>query len=333
MVSFIVEFNKQNAKHARKFLELLPPLLAPIAQAEVLIMVAAPAASQLLPLLQRLAQTPLTPRYQVIYCAKRLSFNQQLRFAAARATRPYLWVLDAAIRYEAALGAQLAQSLAHHPADIIEFKPHFNGITRWAPRWRLALPAATAHALAHHPEIIAYTFPFLLNKVVARHLLVSVFRARWLSLKADASSNLSPELLYLILLQARSYCWLDQPAPLNLNEANIPLFRHVLSEWKRLEAAYTLAHRYAPELTYARAYYLLVVLAGLYGVKKLHLVFKDPQLICKKYYDWLTKVEPSKWQDFRTSNPYMSQPHPEVAYLAQLAPIAKWSKILAALQE
>lgn len=332
MVSLVVEFNKKNIKNANKFLNSIPVLVPNLKEVEI-IFVIADNAKDILKLVDNFVKNHPV-KFRIIYCAKTLSLNQQIRFVLKQVSKQYLWFLDPLTKYDNDKMSKVLDVLEKEQPDVVEIKPTFNGIVKWNPQYRLWLDPFKKYDLNENPKIISYTFPFILNKVLNKKILDEVFKSKIMSLKTDSSSNLSSEFVYLALLNAKTYLWIkDETILINFNEENIPSYNYVFNEWKRICAIYEAKQLYLDEIIYARTYYLLIILTGLYGSKKMHLIFKDPQLICKKYYEKLTKLGQNKMQQFVSQNPYMQGENPEIMLLKATQPIKKWNKIFAQLQE
>lgn len=334
MFSLIIEFNKKNIKNASKFLNSITMSAPKLVNQEIIFLIA-DNAREVLKLIDNFALNNKNLKFKIIYSTKALSLNQQIYFILQQVSKQYLWFLDPLSKFENDNKIEsVLKVLDSDQPDIVEIKPVFNGITKWTPQYRLWLDPLKKYDLNNNPKIIAYTFPFLLNKILNRKVLDDIFKLKLMSnLKNDSSSNLSSEILYLALLNAKTYLWIkDETIFINLNEANVPSYNYVLNEWRRILAAYEKKNIYLDEIEYARAYYLLVVLTGLYGNKKMHLIFKDPQLICKNYYEKLTKLGQNKMQKFVSKNPYMQADNPEINLLKSIQPVGKWNKIFGKLE-
>lgn len=334
MISLITYFNKNNMKTINKFLLTMSLIEIKDEEKIELIFVVQNNASNIINEIQKFYKTNNVFKIKIIYCVKTLSLNQQLNFAIKQISNKYLWILNPNIKYENKDLKNLVTILKKEEIDIIEMKPKFGGIIKWSPTERTIIKPYTAINLSKENKIIAYTFPFLLNKVFSKKIIQKIFESNLLNTHMDSSTNLSIELLYFAFLYAKTYLWMPNSNVLiNIDEENILNYKYTIQEWNHLESIYQKESKYIQEIKYAKIYYLQLFLAGIYSVRNTNFFNKDYKILQKKYYEKLLKIKKEEFENFDIDNKYMLSKNNENVLLKEIQPINKWNKIFLMLEK
>nr|WP_307914183.1 hypothetical protein [Mycoplasmopsis bovis] len=93
---------------------------------------------------------------------------------------------------------QLLECISKYDADILEFRPHLVNTIKWKPSPRLE--AKNTFNISKNPEVVAYSYPFLFNKIFKTKLLTSLPKFKFRELN---DTKFQVYLNYLLLIQCK----------------------------------------------------------------------------------------------------------------------------------
>lgn len=332
MVTCIIDLKEIGNKKLNKFLSNLSDFLSSFKDSEVIFVVKSDN-NKVINQISSFIDNNDDVEVKIIYSSKTLSTNKQLKFASILSTKNYVWLLDPNVEYNKSLSKNICKTLKNNDIDLIEIKPKFNGWIKWDPRTRHNLKPSIKLSLSENEKIVAYTFPFLQNKIFTKKILSSIFHSKKLNDSFDVSTNLTIEFLYLYLLKIKTYVWIQNiSVTINILQDEIPYFKHIFEEWNRIDEVYYAEEKYISEIKYAKVYYLFLIITSFYGVKNINTIFKDGNIYKQKYFEKLLKLWNTEFNFFETENKYMINKNEENQLLNNIPPINKWNKLLSFLE-
>lgn len=270
-------------------------------------------------------------RLIVITNTKNNSYQQNLVSAFRIAKGDFVFVLNSDSNSKKYYVKKISDLALKYNVDVLEIKPRLVGSARWKPEARIILNKPVQ--ITNNPEVIAFSYPFIFNKVFKKSLVKKLTQYQVKSLN---DNKLAIELNYLLLLNATTYMYHDirifkefYSPDIWLNTKNALLaFEEIqkYSESKGLD--------FNEELEYARYYYLKIVHYGLLtGTTFVYRTWKSKDEIEEKrsstfinrHIKTLEKFESSnEFHDFQANNTYFGSSKKEVAILKE--PISKLKK-------
>ncbi|SJZ43318.1 glycosyltransferase [Mycoplasmopsis verecunda] len=210
--------------------------------------------------------------------------------------------------------------------DVLEFKPRLVGTIRFKPKERTELDKILD--ISKNPNIIAYTYPFIFNKVFKKSLVKKITKYKP---RITNDSIVCLELNYLLLMEAKKYKYLDfriirQYIPSDTwfnSKVLLDSFNVVDDNAKRLEL------KIQEELKYAKYYFIKLLLTGFLSETyfvyrhfskndKEQLEEKRSKILIQKHDELLKKIESSEeFQTFLRTNIYMMVDSPETQMLRE----------------
>lgn len=335
MLSLVVYFNRNNHKANQKFLSHMSVILSNLIDDIEIIFIVQDDSFDLVNKICELESLSL--RTKIIFCTKVFSFNQQLNYLIKQVNTKYVWILNHDTKYLIDDFLNVLKVVKEKDIDLIEMKFKLSGNIKWNPKERIIIEPLTEIDVVKEKKIIAYTFPFVFNKVFSKKQMLKVLNSNLLSIYKDSSSILSTEFLYVFMLNIKSYVWLpNNIVNINIHESDIPNYTYAISEWENICSIYRINDRYLSEIKYAKVYYLQIILTSFYGNSKSKISFNHNNKIKNwliKYHDKLLKIKKDELQNFDIDNKYMLNKNNENILLRTIQPVNKWNKIFSLLEK
>ncbi|EIN15103.1 Glycosyltransferase [Mycoplasmopsis agalactiae 14628] len=277
-------------------------------------------------------------RLKFITNSKRRSIHKDIvaAFHLIRAKHSYIYFPDN--DGSVSFVRQLLETISKYDADIVEFRPRLVNTIRWKPFPRLE--PNKIFALSKNPEVVAYSYPFIFNKVFKTKLLNSLpkFKLRELN-----DTKLQVYLNYLLLINASTYAYTNEVIVRENIQSDMWLapnnfiyqFNELLSYVKMNNL------KLQQEIKYAYYYFLQIFLAGLIKTWRARFSLsvitdyinyneKRSKKFAEDLYKHLQKMHNDDKLFFET-NIYMLKSNIESNSLKYLPNIDKWSDILGEL--
>lgn len=271
---------------------------------------------------------------KTIYSSKKLSLNQKLYYASKQASMPNIMFIDSSNTLNKTFFNDVETLFKDNVVDVLEFGIEFKGDVKWNPKKRFMINDLVPVNLNNDPRPVAYTLPFIHNKIFSTKLIKNVVNN--LSLHMDNSDSYSIEPLYVAMINANNYMyWYGKPKiTINFNELKIPSFSSSLKEWERVVNLFILKNKFLPEIKYAKCYYFKVFLLGFMAYSEQHKMFSKDSSLRSKYKEKLEKlIASSELQNFNVENKYMIFESVETELLKNAQPIKSWNKTLSLLEK
>lgn len=279
---------------------------------------------------------------KLVFSSKKISFNNLLENATKLITNDYVLFFHPSSSFEDDFLESVSRVINKNPnLDIIEFKTKISGILKWKANNRLTKNKVDKLLkISENPEVIAFSFPFIYNKAVSTNLLVKSIKNFWKEFNEDFSTLLFSRFIYLIFLNAKNYYYDSKLlVELNISDELIPNYKNVINCWILIEDIFIQENKFVEEIRYAKLFYLKIILCSLYSMQGMIKVKKiinnhKNNLLQKKYYEKLSKIEDQEFKHFVIKNKYMLQKQNlvEINLLKQHHPISKWSKLIKELK-
>lgn len=214
-------------------------------------------------------------------------------------------------------------------SDIFDFKTSIKGFEKWIPKKRCDLKPNHLFKINEYPEIVAYTFPFISNKLFKVSLGTSVSKK---NSYIQTNSHLSIEFLYMLLLEAETYVYVDKIIfNIVILKNDIPNYMNFYKEWKSINLQYELKEKFIQEIEYAQMFDIEVIIPLLYSNKNLinfpFINSPKNKILLNKIYEKNLKVREANYNFFASANKYMLFNLLETEYLNKSHPPNKWPKI------
>ncbi|WP_027120629.1 glycosyltransferase [Mycoplasmopsis lipofaciens] len=232
---------------------------------------------------------------------------------------------------------ELIKNLDEHKPDVFEFKPRLVGTFRWKPHARLE--SMKLYKKDKNPEFIAYSFPFIFNKIFKKSLISQFIKHKP---KETTDTKFCLELTYFLLINAQTYVYDDRrivrefiSSTTWLNPINF------IGEFKIIENFLNVNNiKLNQELDYARIYFLQIFLTSLldswkfrilggFGVIKDRINYneKRTEKFINDLYKYLEKAH-NEEQLFFNTNIYIHKDNQETKKLIYLPPKSEWKDII-----
>ena len=275
-----------------------------------------------------------------IYTNKRITLNKMLEKINKLITNDYFFFLSYPSEIAPGFFNNIIKIIDNNSPDIIEFKPSLTNFIRWNPNNRLdSSKFNKLLKLANNNDVVAFTFPFIFNKIFSSTLLNRTIKHYLRKTDSDNSNIFFTYLTYLMFLKANSYWYItNQLITFEVNEIYILNFNSIFTQWDIILEKFNIEAKYLEEINYAKFYYLKIILCSLYSlknpkIKKIMNKNNSNDLNQKKYQDKLDQIAYSEFKDFYLKNKYMVLNNaPEISLLKQNISISKWSKLLKELE-
>lgn len=274
-------------------------------------------------------------KLQVIFSTRKIGFNEVIIEGTKIARGTHAIILNA----NETLSKNFVNDLStvvdkNKEADIFEFKASFRGFENWTPQKRCDLKQNYIFEIKDYPKIIAFTFPFISNK------LFKISLANEISKKTsyiETSSHLSLEFLYLLFLNAKTYVYINKIfCNIVIEKEDIPNYLTFYKEWKSIRSKYILENKFIQEIEYAQIFDNEIIIPILYSHKKLiDILLRSgvKKSLAAKIYLKNKKLRSQEFTSFNYTNKYMLLNLSETEYLNKSHPPNEWSKIIKILKE
>ncbi|QZE12373.1 glycosyltransferase family 2 protein [Mycoplasma sp. Ms02] len=230
----------------------------------------------------------------------------------------------------------LIQNAKQYDADILEFTPRLVGSIRWKPESRLQMDEPINAQT--NPEVLAYSYPFIFNKVFKSKLVKPIYKLELL----DAIDNsLAIEINYKLLLHAETYMYLSENIKKEYFEVDTWLnVQGLVSTFERVEQLFAYSNRKIKhEFEYLKNQFFLVVLPGLIGstsYRNLNTLIHIKEMREKRGEKNISKIENyikkirenEAFQVFCESNIYMQNDTNMTKLIRYETPTDKWASLL-----
>lgn len=285
--------------------------------------------------IQKYENTNKSINIKYLFTSKLLPFNKYIQNLNDLISTDFFIILS----YPSQLSETSIQTIVrtiknNEKVDIIEFKPVFNKILNWKPKSRLSTAKQNKLLkINENPEIIAFSFPFIYNKVISTNILNKIVKMT--RVDEETSSNIFfSSCIYSLLLSSSKYIYVPQPiTEVYTSKNNIMNYKDVLNQWKIIENIYQIEKKYIEEISYAKYYYLKIILCIMYSISDKSfsslLGKNENKVLQKKYFETL-KIIDEEYSHFSNSNKYMipnEKTSKETTLLRDSLSISKWSKL------
>ena len=336
MFSIIVFLGRyKNEAIAKKFFNKLSNLIQQQKNIEIIFIVEGKE-EFLLNIIQNFQEKNLDVFVKFIYISKRISFDKIMLNINKLITNDYFFILDNSITMDNKSLNTLSRILKNNELDILEFRPEFSKILKWKPIDRLEQNKINKKLEINKNEsIIAFTFPFIYNKVISSDLLDKTLKMNVIENNNDSSIFFS-SLIYLLFLEASKYFYLPETlSNIEIIEEDIPNFNKLIQQWNSIQSIFKEKNKFVKEINYAKFFYLKVIICSLLSNNSiLNLIKAKNNLIQKKYCDKLKQIKKDEFLHFELENSYMIMNNSkEVQLLKTFYPISKWNKIFKELEK
>ncbi|ADN69038.1 glycosyltransferase [Mycoplasmopsis fermentans] len=220
--------------------------------------------------------------------------------------------------------------------DVLEYRPRLVGTVKWKPNPRLE--EEKLYNIQENHQVLAYTYPFIFNKVFKKSLINQFLKHRSIVVN---DSKFCIELNYFMLLKAQSYLYTNKrivrefiPSSLWLNPKTF------IEQFKAIENyVKTNNLKFEQEIAYARMYFLQIFLGALLNTWRLRFWSKDvikdrinynekrADRFVNELYKYLEKEHLDNSLFFNT-NIYVIKNNFEANFLKTLPKVKKWEDIL-----
>lgn len=330
MISLLIIFN--NKEPHKKFFQSLEEQIKKQKKIEFIFIVNNK--QNLINKIQEFQSKYIDTNFKIISSSKTLSFNQQLVLAMRLITKKYFMVLESTSVFNGDVLIELGKVTQSHDVDIIETQIEFRGRIKWQPSKRMNIKPSSILKISEWNGIVAYMLPFIQNKIFSTKLMKKVLNDFSLNIISDSSNLFSIEVLYLFMLKANTYVYLENVSQiLDINENNIINYKNLFKEWDKVIATYFQKQKYLSEIRYAYLYHIQLIVPGIYASENLldFFITKDNVLL-NNYYKKIEKIrQDKKFLNFEITNNYMLYANNETNLLKEITPISKWKKIFSLL--
>lgn len=274
-------------------------------------------------------------KLQVVFSTRKIGFNEVIIEACKISTGTHAIILNANETLSRNFVNDLSNVVDKNiDADIFEFKASFRGFENWVPQKRCDLKQNHIFKISDFPKIIAFTFPFISNKLFKVSLANSISKQ---TPYIETSSHLSLEFLYILFLNAQTYVYINKVfCNIVIEKSDIPNYLTFYKEWKNIRSKYLLENKFLQEIEYAQIFDSEIIIPLLYTHKKLiDILWRSGvnKTIFTKIYQKNKKLRLQEFDSFSYTNKYMLLNLLETEYLNKLHPPNEWSKIIKILKE
>ncbi|WP_117275306.1 glycosyltransferase family 2 protein [Mycoplasmopsis edwardii] len=279
----------------------------------------------------------LNGRITVIYNSKLNSNQFNLLSAFRQAKGDYISVFNSDIQsIRNNYIEKMIDAAEKSDVDVLEFKPRLTGSISWKPKARIVNNEKID--LTKNPLPFAYVFPFIFNKILKKSLVSKLSKYK---IKNYVDTKMCVELTYLLMLEAKSYSYLDYrvfreyfPEDIWLNT------KKSMTMFDEIEKHLNLTNRKLyEEIRYAKYYFLKLLMTAFFKETSFtyRSIYKTKEEIWEKRSDFslnkhieiIKKLEDSyKAENYLLTNPYFSRNNEEVLLMLQPINKLKDKKIL-----
>lgn len=332
MISLLVIFN--NEYPHKNFFSSLEEQIAKHKDVEIIFVVQTKQ-NIIINKIQNLQSKHKEVNFKIISSSKSLSFNQQMTIAIKLITKKYFMIVDSSNSLNSELLDRILPITTKENVDLIEIGLEFKGKVKWNSPKRMNIKHFAILKIKEWSGIIAYVMPFVQNKIFSVKLMNKVLEETTLDVILDSSNLFSIELLYLLILKANAFIYLDNiKQTIEFNENNIINYKNLFKEWDKVINIYFQKQKYMSEIKYAYLYHIQLIVPGMYASNNSLQFFSDKDnVLLNNYYNKLIKIrQDDKFDNFELTNTYMHYANNETSLLKEVIPINKWKKIFSLLK-
>ncbi|WP_025755475.1 glycosyltransferase family 2 protein [Mycoplasmopsis cricetuli] len=269
-------------------------------------------------------------RLIVIFNTKNHSYEHNLISSFRLATGNYITILNSDTTVKRYYVKELIAVAVQNNVELLEYKPRLIGSIHWKPKARMKDFSDTE--IAKNPKIYAYAFPFIFNKVFKNNLIKKFVNY---VPKTKNGSKICLELTYMLLLNAKTYKYIDKRIVREFYGPYIWLnTTNGIQTFDEIEK-YIKIHSLdiSQEIQYAKYYYLKIVMLGLLTDTtfvyrnfkyKREIEQKRSDLLIDKHINYLKKIQDSsEYEIFKKANIYMLGHSVETNLLVQMLKTGK----------
>ncbi|MEE3928463.1 glycosyltransferase [Mycoplasmopsis ciconiae] len=280
-------------------------------------------------------------RLKIIYNSKRQSQQFNIISAFRICKGDYVTIINSDTSLRKYYISRMGEVASRYDVDILEFKPRFVGSIRWKPKARINLSEPVK--IANNPEVIAYSFPFIFNKIFKKSLVKKLEKHKTSSSSTD--NKFAIELNYLLLLNAKKYMYYDQRLKREYFDLETWLNpQGFLTSFNAIDPVFKLhSQKVTYEFDYLRAYFMKLFLPGLlkgtfvfnkqYIFNHKILEQRRGEKIISKLDDIIKKVETTEaFKIFKETNIYMLKDNKETSLIKKRLDVSEWDDILQELE-
>ncbi|UUD34739.1 glycosyltransferase [Mycoplasmopsis caviae] len=231
---------------------------------------------------------------------------------------------------------ELTNYIEKYNPDVLEYRPRLVGTVKWKPNSRLEENRLYNISNQHH--VLAYTYPFIFNKVFKKSLISQFTKYRTIVV---SDSKFCIELNYFLLLKAQSYIYINKRIVREFISSVMWLNpKTFVQQFKAIENyVQTNNLKFEQEIEYAKIYFLQIILGALLNTWRLRFwskgVIRDrinynekrAERFINELYRYLKKEHEENNLFFNT-NIYINKNTIESNLLKSLPNIKKWDDIL-----
>lgn len=280
-------------------------------------------------------------RLKFLVNSRRESIQYTLANAFALAKGEYVTVLNSDTTIKKYLVREISTYASDLDVDILEFKPRMIGSIAWKPHPRIQ-NVNTRIKIADSPDIIAYSFPFIFNKIYKKSLIKKLIKFKPSTV---TDTKLAIELNYRLLLLAKTYSYIDIRIKREYFGVDNWINPHsFITKFDALEPFFKTSDRkLMHEFNYAKYFFIKIFLAGLLtdtNYRNINTIMNYKQVLEKRSHKFKDKLKEiikkyessNEYKIFCETNIYMQFDNTETNWLRNSNPINKWNKILGELE-
>ncbi|MGL4252425.1 MAG: glycosyltransferase [Metamycoplasmataceae bacterium] len=274
-------------------------------------------------------------KLQVVFTTRKIGFNEVIVEGCKIANGTHGIILNANEKISNKCVYDLSTAVEKNiEADILEFKASFKGFDNWVPQKRCNLKQNYTFKISEYPKIIAFTFPFISNKLFKISLANEINKK---TSYLETTSHLSLEFLYFLLLNAETYVYINKAyCNIFIEKDDIPNYQVFYKEWKNIRGKYLVENKYIQEIDYAQIFNNEMIIPLWYTHRKLIdklLIGSARKNLLAKIYEKNKKNRIQDFPSFNYTNKYLLFNLPETEYLNKVHSPNEWTKIIKILKE
>ncbi|WP_158763887.1 glycosyltransferase [Mycoplasma sp. NEAQ87857] len=280
-------------------------------------------------------------RLNIVFNTKNNSYQVNLINAFKMVKGDFVTVINSDTSLKKTYIQKIIDQAQNANVDVLEFRPRIIGTIRYKPKTRIK--SDIAYKTSDNPSIVAYTHPFIFNKVFKRSLVSQMSKYKVVN---SNDSKLCIGIMYLLMLNAKTYMYLDYRIWREYFDSNIWFnSKNFLNEFSSiLQYINTKDIKRSEEVIYAKYYFLKILLTAFltetsFMYKKFKYFGKDEinekrsALLQKKHIELITKTEQSsEYEKFISTNIYMLKNNDETNLLIKPVKTINKNKILSNLE-
>nr|WP_322958971.1 glycosyltransferase family 2 protein [Mycoplasmopsis canis]WQQ12364.1 glycosyltransferase family 2 protein [Mycoplasmopsis canis] len=231
---------------------------------------------------------------------------------------------------------KMIEASSSNDVEILEFKPRLTGSISWKPLARIV--EREKIDLTKNPLPFAYVYPFIFNKIIKKSVAQRVLKYKTKNLN---DTKMSVEINYILMLEAKSYTYLDY----RIFRENFPSdmwlsSKKSLNMFEDIEKYLVISNRKLfEEIRYAKYYFIKLLMTAF--LKETNFTYKNifktkddisekrGLITFQKHVEILGKLESIyKTENYFLTNPYFLRNNEEVTLMSMPISKLKNTKIL-----